>query len=90
MAWKRENEEAATEIRALYDEFDQVLSGIGVESADPVSDRDGVERAIGAGLTAVYHDRLVSSAFVHLADRAGDVSDTDGGVPSGLRSNRTR
>ena len=90
VAWRRENAEVAAEIRDLYDEFDEVLSSIGVESADPVSDRDEVERAIGADLTDMYRDLLVSSAFVHWADRAGDASDTDSGLLSGLRSKLTR
>ena len=90
VAWRRENAEVATEIRDLYDEFDEVLSSIGVESADPVSDRDEVERAIGADLTDMYRDLLVSSAFVHWADRTGDASDTDSGLLSGLRSKLTR
>lgn len=90
VAWRRENAEVATEITDLYDELDDVLSSIGVESADPVSDRDEVERAIGADLTDMYRDLLVSSAFVHWADRAGDASDTDSGLLSSLHSKLTR
>ncbi|WP_188787341.1 hypothetical protein [Halobellus salinus] len=90
IAWKRENAEVATEIRDLYGEFDEMLSSIGVESADPVSDRDEVERVIGADLTDMYRDLLVSSAFVHWADRGGGASDTDSGLLSGVRSKLTR
>ena len=90
VAWKRENTEAATEICDLYDEFDEILASIGVESVDPVSDRDEVERAIGADLTDMYRDLLVSSALIHWADRAGDASDTDSGLLSGVRSKLTR
>jgi hypothetical protein len=56
VARRRENADVATETRDLYDELDDVLSSTGVESTDPVSDSDEVERAIGADLTGDASD----------------------------------